>query len=98
MEYPIKLNLNIKYKRMMEKYKEFEIKSKHLNRNIFQVLLKTARIKYHNNEGIKINNKLNTYNINDNSNNNNLKNILKYSNLKNTKTIVYKNVALKRNV
>lgn len=48
---PIKLNINIRYKSMIEKFRYFEQKSKYISVTTFQLLLKTAKIKYHNNQG-----------------------------------------------
>jgi hypothetical protein len=44
---PIILNINIRFKKMIERYIDFEIDSKLINQYIFQMILKNAIIKYH---------------------------------------------------
>jgi hypothetical protein len=54
IEKPIKLYINIKYKKMIEKYKDYEKKTQYLLDTVFQVILDNAIIKYHNNNGNNI--------------------------------------------
>ena len=51
---PIIMKLNSRYENMIQKYIEFEIKSKLINNYVFQVILKNAIIKYHKYEYKKI--------------------------------------------
>lgn len=78
IEKPIKLYINIKYKKMIEKYKNYEKETKYLLDTVFQVLLNNAQIRYHDNNGIRIN--LNKYINNNNSNK-------KFNNIKKIKII-----------
>jgi len=47
-EIPVLLNLNIRYKKMIEKYKKNEIKSGYIHELCFQILLDNAIIYYYN--------------------------------------------------
>ena len=47
---PIVLNINSRFKDMIKKYKKYEKKSKYINEHIFQVILKNAKIFYHEGE------------------------------------------------
>lgn len=47
LENIIKLRINEKYKKMFEKYKKNEQKSKYIHEYIFQIILDSANIKYH---------------------------------------------------
>jgi hypothetical protein len=51
---PVILRLNIRYKKMLKKYKKYEIESKYLKEYIFQVILDNAKIYYHDGELEKI--------------------------------------------
>lgn len=46
IEIPVILNINKKYKEMLEKYKEYEIKSKFISEYTFQIILDNAIINY----------------------------------------------------
>jgi hypothetical protein len=63
---------------MIEKYKNYEKETKYLLDTVFQVLLNNAQIRYHDNNGIRIN--LNKYINNNNSNK-------KFNNIKKIKII-----------
>lgn len=51
---PVILKLNIRYKKMLKKYKKYEIESKYMKEYIFQVILDNAKIYYHEGELEKI--------------------------------------------
>ena len=54
IEKPVILFLNDRYKKMIEEYKKYEIKSGYFNEYVFQVLLNNCNIYYHNEELEKI--------------------------------------------
>ena len=47
IENPVIININKRYKNMIEDYINFEIKTKLINQFIFQMILKNAIITYH---------------------------------------------------
>jgi hypothetical protein len=47
LEKIIKLRINKRYKKIFEKYKKYEQKSKYIHEYVFQIILDNANIKYH---------------------------------------------------